>query len=133
MCSFWTVVQTCALPIYGAGCPIGWPDAVALHVSLEPGSDRVTRGAVRPLRLEGLRGERPDPGHVADQRPDLLRRCLDLHGHLTAERLDDLHRVLLQLVLPSSRAVADGLIRSEERRVGTECVSPCRSWWSLYH
>src|SRR3546814_16503894 len=90
--------------------PIGRPDAVALHVPLEPGPDRGTRGAVRPRRLEGLRGELPDPGHVADQRPDLLRRCLDLHGHLTAERLDDLHRVLLQLVLPSSRAVADGLI-----------------------
>src|SRR3546814_15596151 len=23
--------------------------------------------------------------------------------------------------------------RSEERRVGTECVSPCRSRWSPYH
>src|SRR3546814_20568534 len=23
--------------------------------------------------------------------------------------------------------------RSEERRVGTECVSKCRSWWSPYH
>src|SRR3546814_20588686 len=25
------------------------------------------------------------------------------------------------------------LIRSEERRVGKECVSTCRSWWSPYH
>src|SRR3546814_4500270 len=24
-------------------------------------------------------------------------------------------------------------IRSEERRVGKECVSTCRSWWSPYH
>src|SRR3546814_7555129 len=23
--------------------------------------------------------------------------------------------------------------RSEERRVGKECVSTCRSWWSAYH
>src|SRR3546814_15592072 len=23
--------------------------------------------------------------------------------------------------------------RSEERRVGKECVSTCRSWWSQYH
>src|SRR3546814_21011538 len=23
--------------------------------------------------------------------------------------------------------------RSDERRVGNECVSPCRSWWSPYH
>src|SRR3546814_12059362 len=26
-----------------------------------------------------------------------------------------------------------GSIRSEERRVGTECVSTCRSRWSPYH
>src|SRR3546814_3297904 len=26
-----------------------------------------------------------------------------------------------------------GLIRSEERRVGKECVSTCRSRWSPYH
>src|SRR3546814_14802842 len=24
-------------------------------------------------------------------------------------------------------------MRSEERRVGKECVSTCRSWWSAYH
>src|SRR3546814_20584376 len=31
----------------------------------------------------------------------------------------------------------DGIIavtvRSDERRVGKECVSTCRSWWSPYH
>src|SRR3546814_11291075 len=27
----------------------------------------------------------------------------------------------------------NGLFRSEERRVGTECVSTCRSRWSPYH
>src|SRR3546814_16150982 len=26
-----------------------------------------------------------------------------------------------------------GSLRSEERRVGKECVSPCRSRWSPYH
>src|SRR3546814_19691541 len=24
-------------------------------------------------------------------------------------------------------------VRSEERRVGKECVSTCRSWWSAFH
>src|SRR3546814_10939261 len=28
---------------------------------------------------------------------------------------------------------AEGLSRSEERRVGKECVSTCRSRWSPYH
>src|SRR3546814_18768698 len=30
-------------------------------------------------------------------------------------------------------ALAQGRHRSEERRVGKECVSPCRSRWSPYH
>src|SRR3546814_20841583 len=29
--------------------------------------------------------------------------------------------------------IADGAQRSEERRVGKECVSTCRSRWSPYH
>src|SRR3546814_1232722 len=29
--------------------------------------------------------------------------------------------------------IGDGTIRSEKRRVGTECVSTCRSRWSPYH
>src|SRR3546814_5924086 len=29
--------------------------------------------------------------------------------------------------------IADWFIRSEERRVGKECVSTCRSRWSPYH
>src|SRR3546814_19366069 len=28
---------------------------------------------------------------------------------------------------------AGRFVRSEERRVGKECVSTCRSWWSPYH
>src|SRR3546814_16378483 len=30
-------------------------------------------------------------------------------------------------------AALDGVVRSEERRVGKECVSTCRSGWSPYH
>src|SRR3546814_17159468 len=30
-------------------------------------------------------------------------------------------------------AVGSAPRRSEERRVGKECVSTCRSWWSPYH
>ena len=33
----------------------------------------------------------------------------------------------------SSMANGDGFKRSEERRVGKECVSTCRSRWSPYH
>src|SRR3546814_17600861 len=32
-----------------------------------------------------------------------------------------------------AKLVAQGVARSEERRVGKECVSTCRSRWSPYH
>src|SRR3546814_12934526 len=35
------------------------------------------------------------------------------------------------LVVPDATRLAEG--RSEERRVGKECVSTCRSRWSPYH
>src|SRR3546814_14856577 len=39
------------------------------------------------------------------------------------------------LMLSIRLAMSDSLSneRSEERRVGKECVSTCRSWWSTYH
>src|SRR3546814_13158034 len=63
--------------------------------------------------------------------------------HLLAELehrlgvLDDLGiQGLRHLVATLDRAVgreAAGIGRSEERRVGRECVSTCRSGWSPYH
>src|SRR3546814_15343194 len=35
--------------------------------------------------------------------------------------------------IPGRGALAHGDVRSEERRVGKECVSTCRSRWSPYH
>src|SRR3546814_12539790 len=37
------------------------------------------------------------------------------------------------LVIPQAAIVVDQAGRSEERRVGKECVSTCRSRWSPYH
>src|SRR3546814_6543490 len=49
-----------------------------------------------------------------------------------AEQIDDLgHK--LGLVRQSIGRVIFGQQRSEERRVGKECVSTCRSRWSPYH
>src|SRR3546814_20883689 len=36
-------------------------------------------------------------------------------------------------VMPHPRQADRPLVRSEERRVGKECVSTCRSRWSPYH
>src|SRR3546814_9390774 len=50
------------------------------------------------------------------------------------------HRVSLRLrntvslaVIAASSAASIGSRRSEERRVGKECVSTCSSRWSTYH
>src|SRR3546814_11340196 len=59
----------------------------------------------------------------ADQREDLLDRIVRRRGD---GGLPDLV-VLLVVVLQSLGQ------RSEERRVGKECVSTCRSGWSPYH
>src|SRR3546814_16141466 len=42
-------------------------------------------------------------------------------------------RSVVGLVLMSAQAFLYNAIRSEERRVGKECVSTCRSRWSPYH
>ena len=47
---------------------------------------------------------------------------------------DALLTVLTEHNIPQSQQqIAVGITRSEERRVGKECVSTCRSRWSPYH
>src|SRR3546814_13771296 len=41
--------------------------------------------------------------------------------------------VVVQLSLTGALRLAPVAVRSEERRVGKECVSTCRSRWSPYH
>src|SRR3546814_13688757 len=53
----------------------------------------------------------------------LARTLTDLAKEREPERLFE----------PETGAAFDQLLRSEERRVGTECVSTCRSRWSPYH
>src|SRR3546814_10535774 len=42
-------------------------------------------------------------------------------------------QLVAALVVPVDQEVLPALRRSEERRVGKECVSTCRSRWSPYH
>src|SRR3546814_17120326 len=49
-----------------------------------------------------------------------------------AERLDRTYRALLGQKWRDKKG-KERVIRSEERRVGKECVSTCRSRWSPYH
>src|SRR3546814_16425484 len=70
--------------------------------------------------------------------PDLLRGDVLLEGELAAEPVgrapeEERENGRLLKVALGRDAIRRGLRRSEERRVGKECVSRCRSRWSQYH
>src|SRR3546814_19862792 len=56
--------------------------------------------------------------------------CADLESFSQGCNWDQLTVVVLPYV-PIGTHLKESL-RPEERRVGKECVSPCRSWWSPY-
>src|SRR3546814_6902871 len=59
-----------------------------------------------------------------------LRDCRDMGGRRSAATAENVDQPLFRPFLDE----AGGLVRrSEERRVGKECVSTCRSRWSPYH
>src|SRR3546814_11620449 len=59
--------------------------------------------------------------------------CTDLGAHkIRALRCDSADAQALQMTITSAAGEHDG-IRSEERRVGKECVSTCRYGWSPVH
>src|SRR3546814_3759332 len=61
-------------------------------------------------------------GGVEDDGP----RASPLHGQRPVD-------LLVVGVEEQQERVVDDALRSEERRVGKECVSTCRSRWSPYH
>src|SRR3546814_11872315 len=85
--------------------------------------DEKTLGHIRIGAL-GLAGRRAiEPGLAADAL--LHHRESEIIG-LVARRPHELGR-------PEFGDILAEIIRSEERRVGKECVSTCRSRWSPYH
>src|SRR3546814_14473386 len=69
-----------------------------------------------------------------------LRLALGRIGRHQVGALDDRQRIAgdLRAAVPEVAQEEHTLVtlggqRSEERRVGKECVSTCRAWWSRYH
>src|SRR3546814_15309342 len=63
---------------------------------------------------------------------------LFLHGQTGLGKTHLMHAIANQVRAQDPRArvsylSAEKFMRSEERRVGKECVSTCRSRWSQYH
>src|SRR3546814_3520933 len=57
----------------------------------------------------------------------------DLPQHLVCGRDPRTAGAVRERGLAQGEQDLDGQVRSEERRVGKECVSTCRSRWSPYH
>src|SRR3546814_18240468 len=92
---------------------------------------------VRRLRYrrEAVQGSSPDPVSCSNVHPGevLLEEFLGPLGisqNALARAMDVPPRRINEIVLGKRGITAD---RSEERRVGKECVSTCRSRWSPDH
>src|SRR3546814_21112486 len=88
-------------------------------------SDLLRIGAIEPARPRRGGG---DDGVHQQADPAAGRRLDALAGERDAAEPAEAAR--LTAAAPSSTETSD---RSEERRVGKECVSTCRSRWSKYH
>src|SRR3546814_7521883 len=118
-------------------------------------SDVCSSDLEKARELKAAQAEAADlAGLVGDSASDAEMRELAQEELATAEvRIAALDRELKVLMLPKDAAdeknailevragtggeeaalFAADLFRSEERRVGKECVSTCRSRWSPYH
>src|SRR3546814_14763961 len=67
------------------------------------------------------------PGTTDDRVPPAISR----QGHAVGQSLSIQNRT--DAVDRSASSSTINTVRSEERRVGKECVSTCRSRWSPYH
>src|SRR3546814_18751163 len=100
--------------------PVGELDAqVELHIALLDAEDRIL--------IVGIIEFRPAGGDAGDVELQILRHvetgvCGDAAGQL---------RCVGRAI--TGKIVVRDACRSEERRVGKECVSTCRSRWSPLH
>src|SRR3546814_15933821 len=84
----------------------------------------------------------PLTGRIADIRTRILEQARDHAWIVEESQLDDrliVRRMILKRVVygvdknPMAVELAKVSLRSEERRVGQECVSKCSTRWSPYH
>src|SRR3546814_18909519 len=100
-----------AVPEWGAA---GGEPLVAFGVSVMQGHGQ-SRSAAFAARADREYERMFDPGHIW---------VVDVASE---------DRRLLELLMPRCALHICPLLRSEERRVGKECVRTCRSRWSPYH
>src|SRR3546814_13595700 len=90
-------------------------------------SDLIEQGTREHVDIEAVRAG------CDHQFAELLHLSLLEQSRLVVERLQFRIVVAWLAHSPSFRHRRTAQLRSEERRVGKECVSTCRSRWSPYH
>src|SRR3546814_12418583 len=93
--------------------------------------------APEPMGFKRQKQRLSEHAHVTSDAHGLVHRGHEEQCDMRrAEKLEILHDsevALFSGVARDSRRLVIGCSRSEERRVGKECVSTCRSRWSPYH
>src|SRR3546814_13845040 len=86
----------------------------------------------RSLRRSGTQPYGVRPMVIAINLDDLTQAHIDQAAPHIRQCTYSSPCIIGAMMTPEQREVADQH-RSEERRVGQECVSTCSSWWSLEH
>src|SRR3546814_12413140 len=103
-------------------------DAVAREKSIE--RDEVLEAMEQAISKAG----RAKYGHEHDIRAEIDRKSGEVRLRRYREVIDEVENEFTQILTKDAQARKEGIQpRSEERRVGKECVSTCRSRWSPYH
>src|SRR3546814_15698868 len=112
--------------------PSTWPDSAARAISAERRHASAS-GATHAIITSSLIRNRPGFRKSRRRRSETRSRLLLRRGKQARRWLEVLNihlRILLPHIWNDER---HGARRSEERRVGKECVSTGRSRWSAYH
>src|SRR3546814_20235510 len=120
-CALVTGVQTCALPISNQAqllTAFGGGFAIKDLQLCRNASAHLTKDLLRDVNAAKVRYSETRAAHPSD-----------LMFWVDPATKDFLWKSWLDEIL----LIAGHAIRSEERRVGKECVSTCRSRWSAYH
>src|SRR3546814_3907082 len=117
-----TMVRMCKTPSSGVRSTIYREKAVRRQSRGSLGDSDDSSGADRWKRRRRRRQEPPPPGGSEGE--------IDRREELAPVLVDAARQ---PLGIGISVILAVGEVRSAERRVGKECVSPCRSRWSPYH
>src|SRR3546814_3546112 len=95
-------------------------------------SDLARDGSIQIFRQNGVVGGLDDRGQALRDLVPCAAPLIRQAGHRARWRVA-FTKVTHPLFHSLEEVVSKAFARSEERRVGKECVSTCRSRWSPYH